>query len=100
MNARIRRVGGKENTKCHRKEASAGRDSVPLFSWCVGRWFSGRLVPSCYLCVFGSFWGGKKIGVTLRRAGTHGKGRRKDKEAIFPSSLPRSSRLSTSPVQR
>ena len=63
VNARIRRVEGKENTKCHRKEASAGRDSVPLFSWCVGAWFSGRLVPSCYLYVFGSFWGERRLGL-------------------------------------
>ena len=39
------------------------------------------LVPSRYLRVF---WGERRLGIKLRRAGSHGKGRRKD--SYFSSS--------------
>ena len=39
--------------KYQREEASAGSNTVPLFSGCVGGWFRGRLVLIRYLCGFG-----------------------------------------------
>ena len=54
-----------------------------------------RLVPSRYLC----FWGERRLGVRLRRAGSHaGKVRRKTSVAIFRSYLPmRPTRLNLTP---
>ena len=47
----------------------------------IRRYARARLVPSRYLRVF---WGERRSGIKLKRAGSHGKGRRKD--SYFSSS--------------
>ena len=39
-----------------------------------------RLVPSCY---FSILWGERRLGIRLRRAGSHGKGRRKNSSQVW-----------------